>query len=121
MARWTAENHPHSHRPKGSRNRLAKDVLDDLISIWNEPMRPDSDIRRGPAALRIMSKERPADFCKLYSNLMPREFLFEHATFTEVEEVDRVIEAIRERIALASHERLEAPQMKVISHEPASR
>jgi len=106
-------------RPRGSRNRLAKDVLDDLIAVWNELLRPDSDIRRGPAALRIMSKERPADFCKLFASVLPKEFWLE-STAQELsdEELDRMIEILRERVLVSREERTldQIAQIKLVEH-----
>src|SRR5262249_51737602 len=107
MTTWTKENHPVGfHRPKGSRNKLAKHVFDDLVEIWNEPISQGSDIRRGPAALRIMSKQNPRDFAKLYASVLPKEFWLE-STAQELsdEDLDRVIENIRSRLLEQREER----------------
>src|SRR5215510_14124488 len=106
-------------RPAGSRNKLAKHVFEDLIEVWNEPISPGSDIRRGPAALRIMMKTRSADFCKLFASLMPREFFFEHSTIAQLDDVelDKMIEMLRQRALEARQEQaLPAPRLKVIEH-----
>src|SRR5262245_31952482 len=120
---WTKENHPtNGGRPVGSRNSLAKHVFEDLIEIWNEPISQGSDIRRGPAALRIMSKQNPRDFCKLFASLMPREFFFEHSTIAQLDDVelDKMIEQLRQRALEAREEQtLPAPQLKVIEHDRA--
>jgi len=108
-------------RPRGSRNRLAKDVLDDLIAVWNEPIKPESDIRRGPASLRIMSRERPADFCKLFASVLPKEFWLE-STAQELsdEELDRMIEILRQRVLEAREEQAldQVTQIKLVEHVP---
>ena len=120
MAKWTKENHPtNGGRPVGSRNKLAKFVFEDLIEIWNEPIAEGSAITRGVAALRIMSKQNPRDFCKLYGSLMPREFFFEHPTIAQLDDVelDKMIEQLRQRALEAREEQtLPAPQLKVIEH-----
>jgi hypothetical protein len=89
-------------RPKGVKNRLATTVLRDLLAVWDEPIlaRDGTNITRGVAALRIMSKEKPADFAKLYAGLMPREFWVEASATAEMDdaELDRIISAMRERL-----------------------
>jgi hypothetical protein len=106
-------------RPRGSKNKLAKSVLEDLLAIWNEPLRPDSDLRRGPAALRVMSKERPADFCKLYASVLPKELWLE-STAQELsdDELDRVIENIRQRLPEQREEKAldAAVDIKMVPH-----
>src|SRR5262245_22163809 len=120
MTTWTKENHPVGfHSPKGSRNKLAKHVFDDLVEFWNESISQGSDIRRGPAALRIMSRQNPRDFCKLYANLMPRELWLE-STAQELsdEELDRVIQNIRQRLLEQREERAldQVTQIKLVEH-----
>jgi hypothetical protein len=96
-------------RPKGVKNRLATTVLRDLLAVWDEPIlaRDGTNITRGVAALRIMSKEKPADFAKLYASLMPREFWVEASATAEMDDVelDRVIEAMRERLLTLRQEK----------------
>jgi len=53
-------------RPKGTKNKLAATVLRDLLAVWEERVKPDSEITRGVAALRIMSKDlRSLQSCTL--------------------------------------------------------
>jgi hypothetical protein len=89
-------------RPKGVKNRLATTVLRDLLAVWDEPIlaRDGTNITRGVAALRIMSKEKPADFAKLYAGLMPREFWVEASATAEMDdaELERIVSAMRERL-----------------------
>ena len=110
---WTAENRPiNGGRPRGSRNKLAKHVFEDLIGIWNEPISEGSTITRGVAALRIMSKQNPRDFCKLYGSLMPKEFWIDStAQQLSDEELDDMISQLRQRA-------LEARQAQAIEVEP---
>ena len=119
MAKWTVDSHPvNGGRPRGSRNKLAKHVFEDLIEIWNEPIAEGSAITRGVAALRIMSKQNPRDFCKLYGALMPKEFWIEStAQQLSDEELDTLIGQLRQRALEAREEQtLPAPQLKVIEH-----
>src|SRR5262245_43877748 len=100
-------------RPRGSRNKLAKRVFEDLIDVWDEPIAEGSTITRGVAALRIMSKQNPCDFCKLYGSLMPREFWIDStAQQLSDEELDAMIEQLRQRA-------IEARQAQAIEIEPA--
>src|SRR5262245_30508308 len=51
-------------RPAGARNRLQSGFLADVLAAWE---------RDGKAALEIMFKEKPAEFCKMIAGLMPKE------------------------------------------------
>jgi hypothetical protein len=85
---------------RGAKNRLASRVLEDLIKIWDEPCRPGSDITNGVAALRIMAKQNPADFAKLYCNLVPKEYWVESTTLSDMndEELDKIIMRMRDEV-----------------------
>ena len=119
MAKWTSDNHPvNGGRPKGSHNLLAKRVLEDLRQVRDEPIAEGSTITRGIAALRVMSKQNPKDFAKLYGALMPKEFWIEStAQQLSDEELDTLIGQLRQRALEAREEQtLPAPQLKVIEH-----
>ena len=85
---------------RGAKNKLAQRVLEDLIAIWGEPVREGSAITNGIAALRIMAKQHPAEFCKLYCNLVPKEYWVESSTLTDMsdEEIDKVILRLRDEV-----------------------
>jgi hypothetical protein len=92
-------------RPRGARNKLASRVLADLLAVWDEPITEGSALTRGKAALRLMSRERPHDFAKLYAGIMPREFWVESiATDLADDELDRMIEMLRERVLAVRQE-----------------
>src|SRR5262249_60902668 len=84
-------------RPRCTKNKLAHTVLADLLDVWNEPVTPGSDITRGVAALRVMSRTHPEKFAQLYAGLLPRELHYHGATeeFSD-EQIDEVILRIRE-------------------------
>jgi hypothetical protein len=71
-------------RPRGARNKRASRVLQDLLEVWDEPITEGSALTRGRAALRLMSRERPSDFAKLYAGIMPREFWVESVATSSV-------------------------------------
>lgn len=108
-------------RPRGSRNRLAADVFRDVLAHWNEPVKEGSELTRGRAALQMMFRERPGDYVRSVLSILPREFVFENVV-TELadEELDRMIEMLRERALAAREEKAldDASQMKSVSHVP---
>ena len=90
-------------RPKGSRNKLAQQVFDDIFRHWNEPA--GGELCKGQAALELLYRERPGDYLKLTASVLPKEFVFENAvTELDDEELDRMIEALRERALSARQE-----------------
>ena len=90
-------------RPRGSRNKLAQQVFDDIFRHWNEPA--GGELCKGQAALELLYRERPGDYLKLTASVLPKEFVFENAvTELDDEELDRMIEALRERALSARQE-----------------
>lgn len=51
-------------RPKGARSKLGEAFLDDLRDAWNA---------HGIEALRRCATEDPTQFCRIISNLLPRD------------------------------------------------
>ena len=104
-------------RPRGARNRLANKVFEDVLEFWNEPSKDGSAVMRGRAALLAMWRERPHEFVKFVGSVMPREFLFENvASELGDEELDRMIEMLRERALAVREERALDTQVKMIPH-----
>ena len=90
-------------RPKGSRNKLAQRVFDDIFRHWNEPA--GGDLCKGQAALELLYREKPGEYLKLTASVLPKEFVFENAvTELDDEELDRMIEMFRERALSARQE-----------------
>jgi hypothetical protein len=58
----------HSGRPKGSRNKLCRAILDDLMADWAEG---------GPAAIKIMRIEEPSAYVKAMISILPKELILE--------------------------------------------
>jgi len=55
------DNMPASRgRPRGARNKLATRVLQDLLTVWDEPVSEESEVTKGLAALRVMAVEDPS-------------------------------------------------------------
>ncbi len=53
-------------RPKGSRNRLGEEFLDDLIDEWRA---------NGKKALALCAAREPTQFIKVVANILPKEVL----------------------------------------------
>jgi hypothetical protein len=94
----------HSGRPLNSRNKLAQQVFTDIFQHWLEPA-GNGNLTKGQAALEILYRENPGGYLKLTASVLPKEFLFESAV-SELsnEELDSMIEAIRERALEARRE-----------------
>lgn len=109
-------------RPRGTKNKLAHTVLADLLDVWDEPVTPGSDITRGKAALRVMSRTHPDKFAQLYATLLPRELWVQPvAAELDDDELDKVIQALRQRVIEAREERAldqAAAEFKLVEHVP---
>jgi len=64
--RFLTANNGGPGRPKGSRNKLGEEFLDDLIEEWRA---------NGKKALALCAAREPTQFCKLVSNILPKEVL----------------------------------------------
>jgi len=56
-------------RPKGSRNKLAQQFIDDCYASWQV---------HGVTALDRMAEESPARYCAMMGALIPQHFKVEH-------------------------------------------
>jgi hypothetical protein len=93
----------HSGRPSGSRNKLAQRVFDDVLRHWCEPT--GGELCTGQAALELLYREKPGEYLRFTASVLPKEFVFESAvTELDDEELDRMIEALRERAIAARQE-----------------
>jgi hypothetical protein len=113
----------HSGRPLGARDtraRLTKQMYEDLLAHWNEPLKPDSTRRKGPAALEVCFKQSPDAYLRLVASVLPKEFIFESVTSDlNDEQIDELIAALRQRIT----ETRTAPTLLIngVGDEPESR
>ena len=58
-------------RPKGSKNKLSEDFLQELYVVFQES---------GGEAIRRMCAEHPSDFVRVLAGLVPKELLLEVTT-----------------------------------------
>jgi hypothetical protein len=106
-------------RPKGSRNKLAAQVFEDILRHWCEPAAARSELCKGQEALETLYRERPGEYLRLTASVLPKEFVFENAvTELDDDELDRMIEMLRERALAARQEQaLELkPEPKALSN-----
>jgi hypothetical protein len=57
-------------RPKGSRNKLGEQFLEDLQSLW---------VKEGATCLKEARDEKPMEFAKMVAGLLPKELLVRRA------------------------------------------
>jgi hypothetical protein len=77
-------------RPAGSRTKLTKRLLDDLLADWEE---------HGQAAIKMMRKQDPSGYCKMVVSTLPRELTVEtvHSDMDD-EQIDQLIESMKQRL-----------------------
>jgi hypothetical protein len=63
----------HTGRPKGTRNKLAIQVFEDVLQHWNEPIEEGSERRKGPEALELCFKENPGEYLRFVGQRLPQE------------------------------------------------
>ena len=56
-------------RPKGSRNKLAQEFVEDFYEVWK---------RKGLGALERAAVENPVSFIRIAADLIPRQFMVDH-------------------------------------------
>jgi len=86
-------------RPRGSRNRLSARIFEDVLSHWNEPIE-GRNITKGIAALEVMRKEKPAEYVKVVTSLLPKELVFSDSTVQDLsdEQIDTLIMTLRQQV-----------------------
>ena len=82
-------NHYAKGRPRGAKNRLSARILEDMHQVWTELVSegktaPPESKTTGLSTLRIMARERPAEFAKMYAGILPRELDVSDATLAEM-------------------------------------
>ena len=72
-------------RGKGARGKLGKAFVEDVLAAWES---------QGPAAIQRMIDERPQDFVKMVTSLLPRDL---NVNFNPIEQMtdEQLVERIR--------------------------
>jgi len=95
-------------KPQGARNRLAYRVFEDVLVHWCEPVKPGSNVCKGQAALEAVHKDKPADYLRFASALLPKELSIEKATAgMTVGDWDDTIAKIREVLNARERQQLD--------------
>jgi hypothetical protein len=99
-------------RPRGSRNRLTGDFMRALAADFAE---------HGEGTIKIVRMEKPVEYLRIISSLMPRELLLEStlSEFTD-DQVDELIVKIRDHLLAARQDgavAVEAIERKMVSNE----
>jgi hypothetical protein len=104
----------HSGRPSGTRNKLAQRVFSDIFAHWCEPA--GNGLVKGQAALELLWREEPAAYLRLTASVLPKEFLFQNAvTDLSEEELDRMLEMLREHLEARREQAIELKPMALIN------
>jgi hypothetical protein len=86
-------------RTKGTRNRLAAKVFEDIFAHWCEPAVQGAEACKGQAALELLYRERPGDYLRLTASVLPKEFVFESAVGElDDAQIDELLMALRQRM-----------------------
>ena len=64
-------------RPKDTRNRLTKKVLEDILAHWNE-LDPVAKMTKGLHALQRAYRDKPVEYVKAVLSVMPKELAIEN-------------------------------------------
>jgi hypothetical protein len=97
----------HSGRPKGTKNKLCRAMLDDLMAEWLEG---------GAAAIKIMRIEEPAQYCKMMASILPRELWLDNSTSDlDDDQLSELIDRIREQL-LIERQKQPLQELKVIAN-----
>jgi hypothetical protein len=97
-------------RPLGSRNKLCRAVLDDLLADWAEG---------GVAAIRMMRIENPSGYCKMMASILPRELLFESGAVTELD--DNALDRIDEFLMGLHQQMIEGGEVQTLLVPPGAK
>jgi hypothetical protein len=73
-------------RPKGSRNKLSEDFLDDAYQQW---------LLHGSKALETMATSEPSKFCQMIAGLLPKEMHIQDESINIREIRHVIVEAIK--------------------------
>jgi hypothetical protein len=108
-------------RPKGARNKVASFVYSVVYDFLSSPatFAPSSEPTKLESLLQTTWQESPRDCLRFVASILPKELSIETSTVNELsdEELDRMIEILRERALAAREEQaLDAAELKELPH-----
>jgi len=103
---------PGGGRPAGSRNRLTTLLLNSLVADFEQ---------FGPAAVKLMRLERPAEYIKVIASLVPKELLVQESALSEMSDDELVenlaiIRRLKARAAAVLVEQIEQKTDETTKH-----
>jgi hypothetical protein len=110
-------------RPKGARNKVAGYVYSVVYDFLSSPTTfapSESEPTKLETLLLITWRDSPRDCLRFVASILPKELSIETNTVNELtdEELDRMIEMLRERALAAREEQApdDASQLKIVHH-----
>src|SRR4030088_445023 len=107
--RFVIGGKPGPGRPPGARSKLGEAFLEDLRDAWNE---------HGKEALRRCAMEDPSQFCRIISNLLPRDI---DINLTGSIDVADFATRFRTAVELLGNPAPPQAKMRTIEHKAANR
>src|SRR5262245_51598202 len=103
-------------RPRGAKTKLTAKIYEDVFRLWNEPAADGSKMTRGEEVLLTLYREKPLEFVRAVFSILPRDLIIENAAVAELDddELDRMIEMLRERALAARQEQPQLVELKVV-------
>jgi hypothetical protein len=85
---------------KRARHRLTKQVYDDILEHWNNPVEGSNHITRGKEALDHLYKRQPRDYVKLIVGLLPKEISLSDASLEDLDDgaISAMLLHLREQV-----------------------
>ena len=85
-------------RPKDTRNRLTKKVLEDILQHWNE-LDPVTKTTKGLHALQRAYRDKPVEYVKAVLSVMPKDLTIESITSNMTDaDLDELTVAIKDHL-----------------------
>lgn len=89
--RFVAGNSGNGGRPKGSRNKLGEQFIQDLYASWAE---------KGAETIETVRVERPHEYVKVVASILPKELNVNHSGLDEMSD-EQLLRKFRALTAMA--------------------
>jgi hypothetical protein len=99
-------------KPRGTRNRLAQRVFDDIIAHWTE-LDPVAKMPKGLYALQRAFRDKPVEYVKAVLSVLPKELAIE-SVMSDMSDADL------DQLTIAIKDHLTAVREKTKDDEDAS-
>jgi len=87
-------------RKPGVRNRISAKLLETVFNHSNEAALPGSNRTKFEAALEVMFKQRPVEYAKMISSLLPKQIDVSDPAVADLnlEQTDAMLAQLRQRV-----------------------